>query len=228
MIIRLNAKARKKELVKALEEINNAKAEYLGTPSFVYKIGEATVTREGNVETEDENLKADLAEYGFAADGIEEAIEKLAKAPTIESIDDEDSLTLSFPDTGFDDAAFERLTALVNAKAGLLTNAFDALSTEILWNKEEGRISFPWFRPSISESEDEKLACILFLNKLMWFAKTVKRVTAKEKETDNEKYAFRCFLLRLGFIGNEYKGARKIFLSRLSGNSAFKSGKEHR
>lgn len=228
MIIRLNAKARKKELVKALEEINNAKAEYLGTPTFAYKIGEATVTREGNVETEDENLKADLAEYGFAADGIEEAIEKLAKAPTIESIDDEDSLTLSFPDTGFDDAAFERLTALVNAKRGILMKAFDSLSTEILWNKEEGRISFPWFRLSISESEDEKLACILFLNKLMGFVKTAKRVTVKEKETDNEKYAFRCFLLRLGFIGNEYKGARKILLSRLSGNSAFKSGKEHR
>lgn len=228
MIIRLNAKARKKELVKALEEINNAKAEYLGTPTFAYKIGEATVTREGNVETEDENLKADLAEYGFAADGIEEAIEKLAKAPTIESIDDEDSLTLSFPDTGFDDAAFERLTALVNAKRGILMKAFDSLSTEILWNKEEGRISFPWFRLSISESEDEKLACILFLNKLMGFVKKAKRVTVKEKETDNEKYAFRCFLLRLGFIGNEYKGARKILLSRLSGNSAFKSGKEHR
>ena len=216
MIIRLNAKARKKELVKTLEEINNAKAEYLGIPIFAYKIGEATVTREGNVETEDENLKADLAEYGFAADGIEEAIEKLAKAPTIESIDDEDSLTLSFPDTGFDDAAFERLTALVNAKRGILMKAFDSLSTEILWKKEEGRISFPWFRLSISESEDEKLACILFLNKLMGFVKTAKRVTVKEKETDNEKYAFRCFLLRLGFIGNEYKGARKILLSRLS------------
>lgn len=180
MIIRLNAKARKKELVKALEEINNAKAEYLGIPIFAYKIGEATVTREGNVETEDENLKADLAEYGF------------------------------------DDAAFERLTALVNAKRGILMKAFDSLSTEILWKKEEGRISFPWFRLSISESEDEKLTCILFLNKLMGFVKTAKRVTVKEKETDNEKYAFRCFLLRLGFIGNEYKGARKILLSRLS------------
>ena len=57
----------------------------------------------------------------------------------------------------------------------------------------------------------------------MAFAKEAKRVTAKEKDTDNDKYAFRCFLLRLGFIGDEFKGARKILLSRLSGNSAFKS-----
>ena len=41
---------------------------------------------------------------------------------------------------------------------------------------------------------------------------------------DNEKYAFRCFLLRLGFIGNEYKSQRKILLRNLTGSSAFKSG----
>jgi hypothetical protein len=32
------------------------------------------------------------------------------------------------------------------------------------------------------------------------------------KEVDNEKYAFRCFLLRLGFIGSDYKAERKILL----------------
>ena len=55
-------------------------------------------------------------------------------------------------------------------------------------------------------------------------AKKQKRVTAKEKQLDNEKYAFRCFLLRLGFIGNEYKQERKILLRNLDGSSAFKSG----
>jgi len=35
---------------------------------------------------------------------------------------------------------------------------------------------------------------------------------------ENEKYPFRCFLLKLGFIGNEYKAARKILLARLEGN----------
>ena len=54
-------------------------------------------------------------------------------------------------------------------------------------------------------------------------ARNQKRVNAKEKDTDNEKYAFRCFLLRLGFIGDEYKIARKILLRNFSGSSAFKS-----
>lgn len=41
---------------------------------------------------------------------------------------------------------------------------------------------------------------------------------------DNEKYAFRCFLLRLGLIGAEHKQTRKILLRNLTGSSAFKAG----
>ena len=55
-------------------------------------------------------------------------------------------------------------------------------------------------------------------------ARNQKRITAREKDTDNDKYAFRCFLLRLGFIGAEYKEERKILLRNLTGSSAFKSG----
>ena len=55
-------------------------------------------------------------------------------------------------------------------------------------------------------------------------ARNAKRVVAKEKETDNDKYAFRCFLLRLGFIGAEFKTERKILLRNLVGSSAFRSG----
>lgn len=43
-------------------------------------------------------------------------------------------------------------------------------------------------------------------------------------EIDNDKYAFRCFLLRLGFIGSEYKTERKILLRNLTGSSAFRNG----
>ena len=60
--------------------------------------------------------------------------------------------------------------------------------------------------------------------KLCEMARNQKRVNAAEKTTDNEKYAFRCFLLRLGFIGAEYKAARKILLKNLSGSSAFRNG----
>ena len=83
-------------------------------------------------------------------------------------------------------------------------------------------VSFPWFAGF--PQPEEISAYAHFTGKLIGMAKTQKRVTAKEKETDNEKYAFRCFLLRLGFIGDEYKAARKILLRNLSGSGAFKSG----
>ena len=63
-----------------------------------------------------------------------------------------------------------------------------------------------------------------FICKLCEMARNQKRVNGTEKQVDNEKYAFRCFLLRLGFIGNEYKTERKILLKNLTGSSAFKSG----
>ena len=50
-------------------------------------------------------------------------------------------------------------------------------------------------------------------------------MSATEQEVENEKYAFRCFLLRLGFIGAEYKNALKILLRNLSGNAAFRDAK---
>jgi len=55
-------------------------------------------------------------------------------------------------------------------------------------------------------------------------AKTQQRVNATEKQVENEKYAFRCFLIRLGFVGSEFKAERKILLKNLSGNSAFRNG----
>jgi len=60
-------------------------------------------------------------------------------------------------------------------------------------------------------------------------AQEKKRVTAKVgKMPENPKFAFRCFLLSLGMIGDEYKVARKILLSKLGGNSAWKGGHHQR
>ena len=85
------------------------------------------------------------------------------------------------------------------------------------------KVSFPWFIGT--PTPDELKAYDTFICKLCEMARNQKHVNAKEKDTDNEKYAFRCFLLRLGFIGDEYKNERKILLRKLTGSSAFKSGK---
>lgn len=60
---------------------------------------------------------------------------------------------------------------------------------------------------------------------LSQMAKEVKSASAKPQQTENPKYAMRTWLLRLGFIGDEFKTARDVFTSRLSGDTAFRNGR---
>jgi hypothetical protein len=137
----------------------------------------------------------------------------------LENYDEVDALVISYPRKDIDDAAIENLRLLVASKATLIKKALGA--NELLIEADDEKISFPWFTGFPQPEEINAYA--RFTGKLIAMAKTQKRVTAKEKETDNDKYAFRCFLLRLGFIGPEYKTERKILLSKLKGSSAFKS-----
>ena len=112
------------------------------------------------------------------------------------------------------------LTKLLDAKGSLIKKALGVqnLGIEIL----EDRVAFPWFTEM--PDADAVKAYTHFISALCEMSKSAKRVTATEKPVDNEKYAFRCFLLRLGFIGSEYKAERKILLKNLTGSSAFKNG----
>ena len=53
-------------------------------------------------------------------------------------------------------------------------------------------------------------------------AKELKTASPKPQQRENEKYAFRCWMLRLGFIGSEFKTARKLLLQNVSGNGAWR------
>ena len=128
-------------------------------------------------------------------------------------------LVVAMPRKSFTDAALKNLNRLIEAKGNLIKKALavDSLPIEV----GEEKISFPWF----SEVQDGETASAYthFVTALCDMAKNQSRITAREKSLPNEKYAFRCFLLRLGFIGSEYKKERKILLRNLSGSSAFKN-----
>ena len=143
-------------------------------------------------------------------------------APTEEAMAeaDEDSLSISLPRTLFTETALQNLDALLLSKGRLIRHAFNI--REATYTLEGDRITFAWLHGTITDETAKAYA--EFISKLCLMARTQKRVTAKEKIVDNEKYAFRCFLLRLGMIGNAYKESRKILLQNLTGSSAFKSG----
>ena len=229
----------RKALVRAIEEITECTAQYLGAPTFAYQVDYFTIEKDGTLEFDDradseeiENLLEQLAERGFegtaaempdtaaetphtaAETEAEELSEEAETAQHSESL----GLTVAIP---MDGTAVGNLKKLLEAKGNLIKKALniDSLPIEV---KEE-TVEFPWFETA---DADETAAYTHFISALCELSKNAKRVTAKEKEVDNEKYAFRCFLLRLGFIGTEYKAERKILLRNLSGSAAFKTVKD--
>ena len=60
---------------------------------------------------------------------------------------------------------------------------------------------------------------------LSQMAKEVKTASPKPQQTENPKYAMRTWLLRLGFIGDEFKTARELLTKRLDGDTAFRNGR---
>ena len=88
----------------------------------------------------------------------------------------------------------------------------------------DNKVTFKWLNGDVTS--DEIHAASTFFCKLVNLVKVGKRINSMEHDDPSEKYAFRCFLLRLGFIGDEYKKDRKILMQNLTGSSAFRKGEE--
>ena len=225
MIINYNVSGSdRKQLVAAIAQHTGEKAKYLGAPGFAYQVGGYTISVDGKVTVEDNSTAAALVRFlrekGFQAENpLADCIEDDAAEEQTEA-EEITGVCISMPRSLFADSALENLKALVAAKGILIKKALgtDELPIEVT----DTKVSFPWFVGT--PTPEELKAYDTFICKLCEMARNAKRVNAKEKDTDNEKYAFRCFLLRLGFIGAEFKTERKILLRNLTGSSAFRSG----
>lgn len=223
MVVKYNVTgAERKRLVAALSNLMGVKAKYLGMPSMAYEVSDFIIDKNGNLElndkanrTEIERVAGHLASEGFIA---EEEISATEGRQTADS--EEFGLTVSMPRSNFSEGALENLQALVEAKGELIRHALDVEELPIEISEDE--VSFPWFEEL--PTPEEIKAYTHFISALSEMVINQKRITVKEKEVENEKYAFRCFLLRLGFIGKDYKDERKILLRNLTGSSAFKGG----
>lgn len=241
--------AKRKELVSEIALIDGSKKEYLGVPSCAYRVGDFHISKDGVVSADEEKLMDILETLRLAGfepagrpkgeaeeEGVEEATNKPQEAhngeerempgnePTEESMPSQtggEALTIEIPLAGFDENSLANLDNLIKAKGWLIKKALGIEEIPIKVGKDS--MKFPWFRKM--PSPDECQAFTDFIGRLAEHSRRQKRISPKAKEVANEKYAFRCFLLRLGFIGPEYKLQRKILLSRLNGSSAFKAGR---
>ena len=235
MIIDYNVtKERRKELVTAISKIRGETPQYGGAPWFDYTIGDIKVNRNGKVDiptlSEAPELISKLLEKGFqAVDPLAEIQEEETTGNEAPEGDEEGMSAkeaghhcISLPRTLLTDRELDNLKKLLDSRHGLICEALGADDIPVL--EEDGKLLFPWFSDPLGPTELK--AYMHLVTALIDMAKNAKRVTATEKDTDNHKYAFRCFLLRLGFIGDECKDERKVLLGCLSGNSAFKNGKK--
>ena len=208
----------RKLLVKSIAIKCECEPKYLGAPSFAYQIDYFTVDRNGDLIFDD---RADTEE-------IEGMLEYLAvvgfKAEQADETEPEEggyNYSISFPLDGFNITALDNLHSIVLANKSLLKKALDV--PEIEYEIGDTTITFSWFPYTTNAAEIK--AYTQLVAGICNLAKKLKRASFKEKKVENEKYAFRCFLLRLGFIGDEYKETRKILLRNLEGNTAFKEKK---
>jgi len=212
----------RKRLVAAIVEHTGEKAKYLGAPGFAYQVGNIHISVDGQVTVEIHaaaTLIRFLREKGFQAeDPLAEAMDEETNEESSEA--DFSGICISLPRSLFTENNLANLNSIVESKGNLIRKALGAKDLPI--EVTDTKISLPWFPENPTPEElkaYEEFAC-----RLCDMARNQKRISAKEKEVDNEKYAFRCFLLRLGFIGEEFKTARKILLRNLSGSTAFKTG----
>ena len=205
---------RRKALTVAVSEILGQPSRYRGMPTAAYEVGGYTIDRAGTLRGPDNRrLIFNLSNlYGFRAIAEEYDTPKSGGTP--------DRLVIDMPLHDFTPEKLDNLSKLVEAKAVLLKKVFGAEDLPVA--AIDGKLRFPWF--TLTGADGEMDAYLRFITALCEMAKKQKHVTAKAREVENDKFTMRLFLIRLGFVGPEYKAARKILLRNLTGNTAWKSG----
>jgi len=206
---------KRRPLANALGEAMNEEVRYLGAPTFCFEVGGCLLDKDGALEIPEGVdhlvLLEKLAEAGFKPEQGAAAQETLGQGRHIVSV----------PAHDFDRRIKDNLDKLLAAKGGLIMAALGV--DRLQYTEDHGYLAFDLY--DSQPEQKELIACTHLLNALYNTAREQARVTAKPGEIENPKYAMRCFLLKLGFIGPEYKETRSVLLSRLPGNGSFKSKK---
>lgn len=203
-----STKARK-HLAAIIAQTLDATVEYAGAPSFSYRIGEAVLDRDWCLHLPETTNPAAVVEAATAAGFHPE--------PTSEEV----GLTLVFRTTEWTRGTGARLRALLAAKGPLIAKALNIPALPMEVDEGQGVVRFAWFTQV--PDPDTVEAVTRLLEAMIDYAKNATRINPTVRQVVNEKYAMRCFLLRLGMIGNETKHTRRLLMRNLDGNSAWRT-----
>lgn len=240
----------RKQIVKHLGDHFGVEPKYMGVPSFAYQIKTAeetyTVNRVGKITTlEGKEVKFEKLINGTIG---EEAIETTATEITTfevavpmeghtgstlrslinmiyskqtlikKSLGIEGNIIEDDFCKGINEAKMESLEDFKTTIAGIGAKH----CPRIRFDFNDNNISFKFLEGEASPEKVQAYTQLIAL--LNQNAKALKHASAKVKDTDNDKFTFRVFLIRLGMVGDKYKVTRKVLLEKLEGNSAFRSG----
>lgn len=206
----------RKALVGAISEILGQASVYNGAPTFAYSVGSYLIDKDGTLSCPTDNSHEEIK-------GLLAALKKrgcIPEAIKMEDLYPTDKMNIQIPKADFSEGAVENLKKIIASKEKLIEKALGTNSLPLDITDET--LNFPWF--TLNGIDGESDAYARFITALCQMAKVQKRITAKEKQSENDKFTMRLFLIRLGFVGPEYKTARAILLRNLTGNSSFKNG----
>lgn len=221
---------KRKTLAEELGRILGLPVHYTGTPSMAYEIGDYTVTRE-----------ATLGVPGLMPTEIRQALTAAGvhiDAQTWDPVDDEPQpptpdpgfnpdgfgLQIRIPSADFTEHDCDKLTALMAAYGPLIGRALGLAHPATVTfedDPEHGEVAvFNWF--DTIEHVQDSLAAQALAAAVARFARQARRIRTSPPQDDNDRFAMRTFLNRLGFTGPEHAATRKALTCRLSGNGAWR------
>lgn len=240
----------RKEIIKVLEQHFGVKAKYMGVPSFAYQIeinGETfTIDKAGKINS---NSGVEI-EFERLINAGDEEVEMDIK--DIQNETENTQVEIGVPMEGHTGLTLRNLLNMIYSKQVLIKRVFELeediinknfiiaineleiqsiedFKTAVAAERELAGIDFDFNNNAITfkfanclltpEKIEAYTQFVALLNKS---ARALKHVSLKPSATDNEKFTMRTWLLRLGFIGPGFKASRKILLSNLQGNGAFR------
>lgn len=207
----LPASIRRAEVAKLIAQTIGTEARYLKAPTMAYQIGQYRLTRDAHLEGPEltEHLRQVLASRGV----------------TITAPEDEVGLVIMVPAAELGEQGRDNLTALMRAYGPLIARALGLpapAGVEYIRHEDAGLVArFAWFT-TLPDAEVAS-ACQDFITALVAMAKTARRVRGRAPQSDNDRYAMRTFLNRLGLTGDEHKATRRVLTRRLAGNGAWRT-----
>lgn len=218
----LPATTRRAEVAQLIAQTIGEQARYLKAPSMAYQIGQYRLTRD--VHLEGPELTPELRE---ALTGRGVMVTSPEDEPQSSIADDsaEVGLVIMVPAAGLGTQGRDNLTALMRAYGPLIARALDLptpASVEYIRHEDSGLVArFAWF--TTLPNPEVVAACQDFIAALVAMARAARRVRGRAPQSDNDRYAMRTFLNRLGLSGDEHKATRRVLTRRLSGNGAWRT-----